>query len=122
MVREQNYDDSISVAVGAEFDLNPRWTFRGGFQYEETPTTDPSFRSTRVPDGDRYYVTAGASYAFSDNFSVDLAYAHVFVKDGQIDRTDTYFDGTPVATSVMTSDTYQGGFDVVAGKGVWRGT
>ncbi|WP_119459846.1 outer membrane protein transport protein [Rhodospirillaceae bacterium SYSU D60014] len=119
VVREQNYDDSISVAVGAEFDLDQRWTLRGGFQYEETPTTDPSFRSTRVPDGDRYYVTAGASYAFSDNFSVDFAYAHVFVKDGRIDRTDTYFDGTGLDTSVTTSATYEGGFDVVAVKGVW---
>ena len=56
---------------------------RSGFQYDETPTVD-GFRSTRTPDGDRYWLSAGLSYDVSDNFTVDVAYTHVFIDDADI--------------------------------------
>jgi hypothetical protein len=34
--------------------------------------------------------------------SFDLPYAHMFVEDGKIDRTDTLFGGTAAATTVGT--------------------
>ncbi len=79
----QNYQDTFSVAVGAQYKLNEEWTVRSGFQYDETPTVD-GFRSTRTPDGDRYWLSAGLSYDVSDNFTVDVAYTHVFIADADI--------------------------------------
>ena len=94
----QNYDDTFSVAVGAQYKLNEAWTVRSGFQYDETPTVN-GFRSSRTPDGDRYWLSAGLSYDVSDNFTVDVAYTHVFIDDADI---DTRQPGVAAALSTNT--------------------
>ena len=116
-VSPQNYENSWSFAVGAEYQLNQSWSLRGGFQYDESPTEDPRFFSTRVPDADRYYTSIGATYRLNDRISFDLAYAHVFLADAEINRTDTFFGGTPVASSVTTRGKAETHFDIVALKG-----
>jgi long-chain fatty acid transport protein len=94
----QNYQDTFSIAVGAQYKLNEEWTVRSGFQYDETPTVD-GFRSTRTPDGDRYWLSAGLSYDISDNFTVDVAYTHVFIEDATINTRQ------PGAATVLSTNT-----------------
>ncbi len=38
-------------------------------------------RTFRVPDSDRYWLTVGVSYRRNPNLNLNLAYAHVFMKD-----------------------------------------
>ncbi|MDP9196473.1 MAG: OmpP1/FadL family transporter [Pseudomonadota bacterium] len=92
-VREQDYDDTFSVALGAEYSLTDTWTLRAGTQWDETPTVD-SRRSTRIPDEDRIWLAFGASYNLNPNVSFDLGYAHVFYKTIEVDVTDTFTAGT----------------------------
>lgn len=80
----QNYQNTIAVAVGAEYQLNDSWTVRGGFQFDETPTTDED-RTTRTPDGDRYWLSAGASYEINESFVIDAAFTHIFIDDAEVD-------------------------------------
>lgn len=94
----QNYEDTFSVAVGAQYKLNDEWTVRSGFQYDETPTVD-GFRSTRTPDGDRYWLSAGLSYDVSDNFTVDVAYTHIFISDSDVNTRQ------PGAAPVLSTNT-----------------
>lgn len=104
----QDYQDTFSLAVGAQYKLNDEWTVRSGFQYDETPTVD-GFRSTRTPDGDRYWLSAGLSYDVSDNFTVDVAYTHVFIADADINTSRT--------TGVVTTNTRasaEGSVDIFA--------
>ena len=44
-------------------------------------------RAPRIPDGDRTWVSLGASYAVSKSFSVDAGFTHLFVKDSQVNLT-----------------------------------
>ena len=120
LVSTQNYKDSWSFAIGAEYQLNDKWTVRGGFQYDQTPSSDATWFSSRVADADRYYVAVGATYRFSDMLSVDVGYAHAFMDQARIDRTDTFFGGTPVASSVTTRGKSEGGFDILGAKAVLR--
>ena len=120
LVNAQNYKDSWSFALGAEYRLNDAWTIRGGFQYDETPTRDAEFFSSRVPDGNRYYLTLGTTYRFSETLALDLAYAHAFLTESDINRTDIVFGGTPVQSSVATRGKTDGYFDVIAAKLVWK--
>jgi long-chain fatty acid transport protein len=106
----QNYEDTFSVAVGAQYKVNEAWTVRGGFQYDETPTVN-GFRSTRTPDGDRYWLSAGLSYDVSDNFTVDVAYTHVFIDDADINtRQPITFPGLSTNTRAVS----EGSVDIVA--------
>ncbi len=63
--------------------MNDQWTFRAGYQFDETPTTD-EYRTSRTPDGDRQWVSAGATYQIDDKWSLDLAATYIDVADETI--------------------------------------
>lgn len=79
----QNYQTTWAFAVGAEYDVNDQWTVRGGYQFDQTPTTD-EFRTSRTPDGDRNWFSGGATYNMNQNLSFDLAATYIDVADGDI--------------------------------------
>jgi long-chain fatty acid transport protein len=81
----QNYKDTMSFSVGAEYALCPEWTLRAGYQHDETPVQE-GFRTTRVPDGDRDWLALGATYQSSDRLSFDFGAAYINVDEGAIDR------------------------------------
>jgi long-chain fatty acid transport protein len=76
-----NYRDGWLFAVGAEYAYNPLLTLRGGVAYEISPIRD-STRDILVPDSNRVFVSLGASYRYSEQITIDLAYSHVFFEDG----------------------------------------
>lgn len=100
-IKELDYKDSFSVALGAEHDVDERLTLRAGTMFDKTPT-NPDLLTTRVPDGDRVWLTAGASWAFSPALMLNLSYAHTFVDKANITRPDTYFGGSPAAITTTT--------------------
>lgn len=118
-VTPQGYDDSYSVALGAEWRQNANWTFRGGFQYDQTPTTLPD-RGTRTPDSDRFWASFGASYDFKNNVIVDFAASHVFMKDGQIGLTKNFYTGTGLDTVVNITGKTDTRIDIFSIQATWR--
>jgi long-chain fatty acid transport protein len=112
VVSEQNYKDSWSGHGAIEFDASERLTLRAGGLYDTTPTRD-DFRTTRVPDGDRIWATAGATWRLNDRIDVNVSYAHVFVSEERLDRRDTLYAGTPAATTARIVSTNSGNADVI---------
>lgn len=92
----EDYDDTWGVAVGTEYKYNDAWTFRGGMQYDQTPTTD-GHRDTLVPDGDRTWLTGGLTYNITPSIGVNLAAAYIWVSDENLNYT------TPSAGALGTS-------------------
>lgn len=86
----QNWKDSWYFSLGAEYAYNDALTLRSGVAYEKSPVPDAT-RSVRVPDNDRYWLSLGASYKFADNMTANLAYSHVFMKDGDVAALNTTF-------------------------------
>lgn len=100
----QHYKDSWSFHLGGEYDLSDRWTVRTGIATDSTPTVD-EYRTSRVPDGDRVWLTAGASWKLSDTLEARFSYAHVFVTTEPLDREDHFYAGTAAAiTSNLRSE------------------
>ncbi|MBI2234526.1 MAG: outer membrane protein transport protein [Micavibrio aeruginosavorus] len=83
---EQNYNNTLAFSVGAEYKASDSWTLRTGFQYDPTPTVD-EFRTSRTPDGDRMWVTGGASYAWSDRLTLDMAAGYIDIAGETINVT-----------------------------------
>lgn len=79
----ENWDDSYFFSLGVEHRWNEQLTVRAGVAYEDSPVPD-SFRTPRIPDADRFWLSAGASYQYNDWLSFDLAYTHIFVDDAPI--------------------------------------
>ena len=91
---EWNYDDSIRVAVGMEYEHSADWILRAGLAFDESPVPDDSLRSPRVPDADRTWLSLGASYRYSPALKIDFAYAHLFVDDPELDHVPDANDPT----------------------------
>lgn len=101
LVRPQNYRDGWMFGVGAVWRPSETWTFRGGVQYDRTPTTN-SFRNTAPPDASRVWLSAGASWHVSRRVTLDFAVTHVEFEETGFDTTTVFFAGTPLATPVTT--------------------
>jgi long-chain fatty acid transport protein len=95
---QQNYQNTWAFALGAEYEANEDWTFRGGVQFDETPTTD-EFRTSRTPDGDRTWVSLGATYALTDAIDLDLAATYIDVAEGDINVARGVTGGRTIATT-----------------------
>ncbi len=89
LVVHTNWDDGWFFALGAEYDYSPLLTLRAGVAYEISPADSPDQLLVAVPDADRIWLSAGAAYKWSDSVTVNLAYSHVFIDDGDFDRTAT---------------------------------
>jgi long-chain fatty acid transport protein len=98
----QNYQTTWAFAVGAEYDYSDAWTFRGGMQFDQTPTTD-EYRTTRTPDGDRTWLSGGATYSLNDKIDIDLAATYIWVEDEEINLTRN--TAVPVLASTVSADT-----------------
>lgn len=79
------------MAVGAEWYVSDKLTWRAGIARDTTPTYFDT-RSPRVPDGSRDLVALGMGYQASKNIRIDLSYAHVFVADAYMDSVSATGD------------------------------
>ena len=74
---EHNWRDTYLLAVGGDLRLTDRWTIRGGVAYETSPIRDAKYRTSIIPDADRWWFACGASYKFTENFQWDVSFAHL---------------------------------------------
>lgn len=112
LIKTLRYKDSWSLAMGAEHDLSDRLTLRGGAMFDKTPT-NPDFLSTRVPDGDRTWLSMGATFGLTERLSLDFSYAHVFIDEQLMDRTDSFYSGA-AQVDVRTLARSSGNVDMLA--------
>jgi long-chain fatty acid transport protein len=112
-VRPAHYRNTWALALGADYQLSTPLTVRGGFRLDRTPTVD-GFRDVTFPDGDRFWVAAGATYRFSPKWRADFAVKHAFFEKGDIAVTRTFFDGSPLASTVRVNGTAESSVSTVS--------
>ncbi len=83
---DAHWDDGWFFSGGLEYDYSALLTFRAGGAFESSPIQDPTQRLPQLPDSDRIWATAGATYHYSEWTTVDLGYAHIFFDDAHIHR------------------------------------
>ncbi|WP_312242888.1 long-chain fatty acid transporter FadL [Pantoea sp.] len=84
--KEEDFRDAYRIALGTTYSYDDNWTFRTGIAFDDSPVPADK-RSISIPDQDRLWLSAGASYAFNDAASVDVGISymhgqHVTVKEG----------------------------------------
>ena len=84
-----NYEDAMRYSAGFEWDACRNLTLRIGGAYDETPIRSAEFRTPRIPDNNRRWLTFGAKYSPLDWLDLDMAYAHIFVSTPHSDFTDS---------------------------------
>lgn len=80
------WDDGWFFSAGLEYDYSPLLTLRGGVAYERSPIQEAEQRLLPLPDSDRVWLSAGATYKYSEHTTLDFGYSHVFFEDATLDR------------------------------------
>jgi long-chain fatty acid transport protein len=83
------YDDSLRYSIGFEWYALKQLTLRAGFAYDETPIQSAQTRTPRIPDNNRYFLSAGLRWQPCSFVAFDVGYAHLFVQDATVDFTDS---------------------------------
>lgn len=92
---EFNWHDGWFFALGGEYDYNDKLTLRGGIAYEISPIQNDDERFALITDSDRFWLSGGASYKYSEWTTLDFSYTHIFFEDAGIERTHTT-GGNPI--------------------------
>jgi long-chain fatty acid transport protein len=82
------FSDGWFYSLGAEYQWNDKLAVRAGVGYEKSPITD-QVRIPLLPDNNRTWLSAGATYQFTKALAFDFAYSHLFVKSTSINLTST---------------------------------
>jgi len=120
-VTEENWTDSWTFSLGANYHLSNQWTMRFGYAYDESPVPD-EFRTVRIPDSDRNWFTLGASYSPSASMTIDFGYAYLTGDDAPIFES-TVIAAPPTAPGVVSntlSGTYEGEANIFGIQAQWR--
>ncbi len=75
-----NYHDGWLFAGGLEYAYSPRLTLRTGLAYETSPVQDQD-RDILLPDSNRWHLSFGGTYKYSEKVSINLGYSHLFFED-----------------------------------------
>jgi long-chain fatty acid transport protein len=108
----ENYRDTWTFSLGADYATSEALTLRGGIRFDRTPTVD-GYRDTAFPDENRLWLSLGGSYRTAPTSSIDFAFAHVFIRQADVALTRTFFDASPLATSVRINSTVDGSFSLI---------
>jgi len=84
--KHEGFKDAYRIALGTTYFYDDNWTFRTGIAFDDSPVPAQN-RSISIPDQDRFWLSAGTTYAFNKDASVDVgvSYMHgqkVTVKEG----------------------------------------
>lgn len=103
----ENWSDTTRYSLGASYHRSDKLTLRGGLAFDETPVSDP-YRTARIPDEDRIWVAFGVQYRVSPRSALDLGYAHLFVRDASINKTE--------AGPVTLTGSYDASVDILSAQ------
>jgi len=103
----QDFRNTTSVALGADYALSQVWTVRGGVQFDPTPTPD-DLREPGVYDADRWIFALGATAALSEAVSVHGALAYSRFDEAGIVDHNVFFGGTPAQTAADLRGRFEG--------------
>jgi len=81
-----NFKDTYRVGLGTTYQLNDQWMLRSGVAFDKGAVPDDASRTMTVPDQDRTWLAIGAKWKITPKASLDIGYAHLFVKDAKTAR------------------------------------
>ena len=102
----ENWRDTWRYSVGANYRYNEKLALRGGVAFDQRAASD-TYRTARIPDEDRTWLAFGAQYRVSPKMTLDVGYAHLFVSDARINKTEG---------GVTLTGEYDGSVDILSAQ------
>lgn len=89
MVKEENWEDNYRFALGATYQLDSKLVLRSGVAYDMGAVSDQN-RTITIPETDRIWLSIGAGYDFTEQFTVDAGFTYIVAKDASIKESRGY--------------------------------
>ncbi|MGF6421958.1 long-chain fatty acid transport protein [Lelliottia sp. 489] len=74
--KDESFKDAYRIALGTTYYYDKNWTFRTGIAFDDSPVPADK-RSISIPDQDRLWLSAGMTYAFNDDASIDVGVSYM---------------------------------------------
>ncbi len=78
-ITTENWTDTYRVSLGLDWYVTEAITLRAGTSYDDTPISQ-DYRTPRIPDNNRIWLSLGAGVDLTEDLTVDLAYLHLFME------------------------------------------
>lgn len=111
-VTEEKWRDTTFTSLGLTWKASDVWTFRTGVAFDQGAVED-QYRTPRIPDNDRTWISFGAGYAYSKALHLDFAYSHLFVPDSKLALVTTMNQADPNFTRGNLSGTYTSDINIL---------
>nr|WP_321380717.1 outer membrane protein transport protein [uncultured Vibrio sp.] len=89
MVKVENWKDNYRFAVGATYQFQPKLALRTGIAYDTSAVSDKN-RTITIPETDRTWLSVGATYDWTKDFSLDAGFTYIIAKDASIKESRGY--------------------------------
>jgi len=83
----EDFRDTWSFGLGANYQVTPEWVLRFGWGFDQSPVTNNN-RTVRLPDSNRWLISAGVGYQLVESLAIDFGYLHAFFDGGTVNETD----------------------------------
>lgn len=111
----ENFKNVWKFAVGANWRPDSVWTVRGGLAHDQSPV-QTEYRTARLPDANKNWLTLGGQYKTSNAFKLDFGAAYLWVNNGQINNNG----GDPSGKSNgLLNGHYNSSTWILSGQAAW---
>ena len=110
-LNEYNWQNGMHYSIGGTYFLNNAWTLRAGYMYDTAAQDE--LTSISVPDSDRQWLSAGASYHFAKKHTVDFGFTYLMGSEVSVTETDDYnqvLKATTQANAILAGVQYSYSF------------
>lgn len=112
VAQPQNWKNAAIFSAGLAYRLSDALTLRGGGAYNQSPVPDAAHRTARIPDNDRRWLSAGATWTNGAGFELHGGYVHLFFSDATVANSDAF-------THVLKGS-YRLSADILSVQATWR--
>lgn len=107
----ENWKDTSRVSFGIHYYVDDNLTLRIGTAWDESPVKNEFYRTPRVPDGDRMWLSCGIGYKYK-GMNIDLAYTYLMFLSPNMDNSAK--PGTPESDKGRIYGSYEGHAHVIS--------
>lgn len=104
-IKQYKWKDTFHYAIGGTYYVNENWEARVGYMYDQG--VQDELTSVSVPDSDRQWFSAGATYHINKDQALDVGFTYLVGKDKQVNDTigtapsQVKLDTTTKATAML---------------------
>ena len=81
---EEEWRDTWFLALGTTYQATDELTLRAGVAYDQSPVRN-AYRTPRIPDNDRYWLSLGAGWQPTPWLDLDGAFTYIQIDDSNVD-------------------------------------